>query len=96
MIHLVGEYYAEVDPMNFTLLKHTVTKNNNDAYKPVGYVGKIEDLIQLCIVRRIADKLGGVDCELTEALAVVKAENTKTRELIRKAIGESYGLEKSL
>lgn len=44
-------------------------------------------LIEHCIKKRIEDRLKSSDVELQEALAIIREENQKTQELLRKAMG---------
>ena len=88
MIHIIDDYYAEVDAANYTLVKCSPSRKGDGINKKtIGYVGTFEALIDLCVRSRIHDGLEEFNGELHDALAIIRKENTETRRLIHAAIG---------
>ena len=71
MIHLIENYYVDVDEnMNYTLKRDTqrLDKENNKIYDTIGYYPSLKHSISACLGRLKIDKLKDKDMSLKMAI----------------------------
>ena len=98
MIHVIDDYYINVEELNHTAMldlhKKTkpdkITGESKDTYKTIGYYGTPESAIIGIVKYRIKEKLKGakVTHTLEQAIKIIQESNKEVTELLEKCLKE--------
>lgn len=82
MIHLLGNYYAKPDILEYTLLldREKKDKAGNQVYTTLGHCGSLQETQQLLQRKLVRERVSEHDMELSEALRLIKDETNKIIE----------------
>lgn len=82
MIELENGYVIQVDEMNNTLQRRSVSKDGNEYFKTYGYYGSLENALEAYFRIAVAQKLETNTFSLKEAVEIIRAERDRITKLI--------------
>ena len=82
MVTLENGYEIQVEDMNYTLLKKSVSKNGNEIAKRIGYYTSLESALKgymdICISKKLEEDV----YSLKDAIQMVRAERERIERLV--------------
>jgi len=98
MIHVIDDYYINVEELNYTAMldlhKKTkpdkITGESKDTYKTIGYYSTPDNAIIGMVKYRMKEKLKGakVTHTLEQAIKIIQESNKEVTELLEKCLKE--------
>lgn len=79
MLHITDEYYAQANNFGYTVLRRTgkKDKDDQDIHTTLGYVGSLQEVLNLVLKDSVQKKIAGADIELSEALQYIKEQTDR-------------------
>ena len=79
MLHITDEYYAQANNFGYTVLRRTgkKDKDDQDIHTTLGYVGSLQEVLNLVLKDSVQKKIAGADTELSEALQYIKEQTDR-------------------
>ena len=79
MLHITDEYYAQANNFGYTVLRRTgkKDKDDQDIHTTLGYVGNLQEVLNLVLKDSVQRKIAGADIELSEALQYIKEQTDR-------------------
>ena len=79
MLNITDEYYAQANNFGYTVLRRTgkKDKDDQDIHTTLGYVGSLQEVLNLVLKDSVQKKIAGADTELSEALQYIKEQTDR-------------------
>ena len=86
MLHIKDGYYAQANNFGYTVLRKNGRKGKDDQelHSTLGYVGSLQEVLDLVLKDSVQRRIAGEDMELKEALEYIREQ---TDLLIKKMEG---------
>ncbi len=86
MLHITDDYYAQANNYGYTVLSSTGKKDKygKDIHITLGYVGSLQEVLELVLKDSVQRKVSEEDIELVDALKYVREQTNR----IKKAMEE--------
>ena len=86
MLHVKDDYYAQANNFGYTVLRKNGRKGKDDQelHATLGYVGCLQEVLDLVLKDSVQRRIAGADMELKEALEYIREQ---TDLLIKKMEG---------
>lgn len=79
MLHIKDDYYAQTNNFGYTVLRKNGRKGKDDQelYTTLGYVGCLQEVLDLVLKDSVQRKIAGADIELSETLQYIKEQTDR-------------------
>ena len=79
MLHITDNYYAQANNFGYTVLRRTgkKDKDDQDIHTTLGYVGSLQEVLNLVLKDSVQRKIAGADIELNEALQYIREQTER-------------------
>lgn len=91
MIHIVDDFYVDVDELNYTVCRKSTGIRNGievDVYKPCGYYGTLRGAVKGVVEKNRRKMLAEKEVELVEAIKILKEADDMVENLLYRALSE--------
>ena len=90
MIHLIDNFYVDVDPYNYTLIVDygKTDKKGRPMRKSIGYYGSLVQAVKACIEEYVRRGFYDRCVELEEAVDTLSERLNVTDELVKRCLPE--------
>lgn len=79
MLHIKDDYYAQANNFGYTVLRKNGRKGKDDQelHTTLGYVGSLQEVLDLVLKDSVQRKIAGEDMELKEVLRYIKEQTDR-------------------
>lgn len=79
MLHIKDDYYAQANNFGYTVLRKNGRKGKDDQelHTTLGYVGSLQEVLDLVLKDSVQRKIAGEDMELKEVLQYIKEQTDR-------------------
>lgn len=79
MLHIKDDYYAQANNFGYTVLRKNGRKGKDDQelHTTLGYVGSLQEVLDLVLKDSVQRKIVGEDMELKEVLRYIKEQTDR-------------------